>query len=116
MSFDLRYLSGPASVLTGAMLLFLAYRLWHVHPINRVFRLGPFVTERGMVAVLNMRSTFAACGLWLIAGGLTKSAYWFWRQDTGHSLIQALGTLETGLALLVSALVTIAAVQIARLK
>lgn len=37
----------------GGLFLWLSTALWREHPINRVLKLGPFVTERGLRALLS---------------------------------------------------------------
>ncbi len=94
-----RLFTGPAFIVIGAFLLTIALRLWVVHPVNRVFRLGPYVTERGMVALLNGRTTFLCFGLLGIVSGLTRTIYWFVTPEVNAPGVRYLGSLETGLAL-----------------
>lgn len=101
---DLRYATGPALIIVGAVLLTVAVRLWMVHPINRVFRIGPFVTERGMRAVLGLRTIFLAYGLLLVESGTFRCAYWYLYQDVDAPVVAFLGSLETGLAFWAAAL------------
>lgn len=44
--------SALAFYVIGAILLWLAVAMWKEHPINRVFRLGPYVTELGLRTLL----------------------------------------------------------------
>ncbi|HEX8418564.1 MAG TPA: hypothetical protein VF638_00970 [Sphingomonas sp.] len=57
-------------------MLGIAYRLWAVHPLNRVFRLGPFITERGLKAVLGMRPLLLSLGLFLTTWGVAALLFW----------------------------------------
>ncbi|WP_203309753.1 hypothetical protein [Sphingomonas beigongshangi] len=95
--FDARLLVGPAMLALGLGFLVLSIRLWAVRPLNRVFRLGPFVTERGMKAVLNLRFTSFAFGAFFVVQGLTAITFWFGSQDIQNPLVQALGSLGAGL-------------------
>ncbi|WP_312487146.1 hypothetical protein [Sphingomonas sp.] len=73
--FDPRLLVGPVMLALGVSFLTLSIRLWMVRPLNRVFRLGPYVTERGMKAVLNLRFTSFAFGAFLSVQGLTAIVF-----------------------------------------
>lgn len=97
--FDLRFLTGPAMLLMGGFLIFVAVRLWRVHPVNRVFRLGPYVTEAGMVALLGLRFTILSYGLFLSAHGLASCVYWYVRRAVHDPLVQFLGSLSAGLGI-----------------
>lgn len=46
--------SAFAFYVIGGSLLWLATVMWREHPINRVFRLGPYVTEKGLRALLGL--------------------------------------------------------------
>ena len=96
--FDPRILTGPLMIALGSGFLFLSARLWWVRPLNRVFRLGPYVTEQGMRAVLNLRFTSFAFGAFLAVQGLTMTVFWWLRdREINDPLVQALGSLSTGL-------------------
>ncbi|MBI0474209.1 hypothetical protein D9601_02365 [Sphingomonas sp. MA1305] len=97
--FDARLLVGPAMLALGLGFVFLSVRLWAVRPLNRVFRLGPFVTEKGMVAILNLRFTSFAFGAFFVVQGLTAIIFWYGTQDIRNPLVQALGSLGAGLGL-----------------
>ena len=112
---DTRFLTGPALILIGALLLTIALRLTLVHPINRVFRVGPFVTERGMKALLNMRIVFYAFGLLLVESGVFRCAYWYVYQDIHHPAVVFLGSLEAGLAVWSAGLAIMAAARLWRI-
>lgn len=99
MTLDPRMLSGPALITLGGMFLFLGWRLWRVHPLNRVLSLGPFVTERGMRAVIGMRLSFVAFGLFLSVQGMVSVIFWFARRDVNDPTVAFLGALAAGLGL-----------------
>lgn len=44
--------SALAFYIIGGVLLWLSTAMWREHPINRVFRLGPYVTELGLRTLL----------------------------------------------------------------
>lgn len=96
--FDARLLVGPAMLVIGAALIAISMRLWLVRPVNRVWKLGPFVTEAGLKAVLNLRFTFFAMGAFLSVQGLTAITFWFGYQDIRNPLVALLGTLAAGLS------------------
>lgn len=95
--FDARILAGPALLALGAGFLFLSLRLWMVRPLNRVFRLGPYVTEAGMRAVLRLRFTSFAFGSFLAVQGLANVIFWFGERHVYNPLVQLLGSLGAGL-------------------
>ncbi len=99
MPFDPRFLTGPAMMLMGAVLLVFAVRMWRVHPVNRVLRLGPYVTEAGMIALLNMRMTLLSYATFLLVYGLASVVFWYARREVNDPLVQFLGSLGTGLGL-----------------
>lgn len=96
MPFDPRTLTGPSLVIIGALFLFIALRLWLVHPLNRVFRIGPFVTEEGLRAVLGMRATFFAFGCFFITqGGSGMTYWWIANRDETYPPVVLLGSAAT---------------------
>lgn len=96
-SLDLRFLSGPAMLVLGVCFLILAARLWWVHPVNRVFRIGRYVTEEGIRAVVRLRVTFIAFGSFLTFYGLASVVFWFTERGVFDPLVQFLGSLGAGL-------------------
>lgn len=113
---ELRFFTGPAFLIVGALMLTIALRLWLVHPINRVFRIGPFVTERGMKAILRMRMVFASFGALTFESGVYRCSYWFFSQNVHASVVVFLGSLESGLAGWAAIIAIIAAVRVWRVK
>lgn len=97
MTFDPRMITGPALVVMGALFLLMAWRLWRVHPLNRVFRLGPYVTEQGMKEVIRLRLTFASFGLFFLVQGATGIVFWYHSRDVNDPLVAFLGSLAAGL-------------------
>lgn len=77
MSFDPRLLTGPSLIVIGAVFLFLGLRLWIVHPVNRVLRLGPFVTEEGLGVVIRLRVLLTNLGLFFLTNGAASVRFWF---------------------------------------
>ncbi len=99
MPFDPRFLVGPAMLIIGALHLAVSYRLTVVHPVNRVFRLGPFLTPAGLVALLSLRLFLLAMGLFLVAWGAANIYFWWFASaDPFDSTVQFLGALGTGFA------------------
>lgn len=97
---DPRYLTGPAMIIVGLFFLFQACRLWFVHPINRVMRLGRYVTEEGLVAILNLRSLLLFYGLAGLEGGLYRCYYWFGNKEVDDPNVRFLGSAETMLMII----------------
>ena len=116
VTLDPRILTGPAFVLIGTLFLWISGRLWLVHPINRVFRVGPFVTEEGMAALLNMRPIFLSYGLLGVTSGIYRCTYWFVTQSVNAPVILFLGSLETGFAVWAAILSIMAAVRLWRAR
>lgn len=114
MPFDPRMLAGPSLVVLGALHLFIAYRLWRVHPLNRVFRLGPYVTERGIKAVIETRLLLAILGLFFVVFGLAGIVFWFARRDVNDPVVSFLGSLGAGLGLWAAALATYSVLRLWR--
>lgn len=114
--FDPRFLTGPAFFGIGLFLFVISIRLWVVHPVNRVFRLGRFVTEDGMTALLNARVVFLAYGLLGLTSGMTRCIYWFGSRQVYDPAVMFLGSLETGLAIWSALLSASVAFRIWRLK
>ena len=114
---DPRVITGPTMLALGLMALFIAGRLWLVHPVNRVFRLGPFVTERGMRALLNMRQLFLALGAFLTTQGLASVVFWFFRErEVNDPLVQFLGALGAGMGLWTLALAGSALIRLLQIR
>lgn len=97
--FEARVLTGPAMLVIGSLFLWVAYRLWAVSPINRVFRLGPYVTEEGIKAVVRLRLYFLALGLFLTMQGMSNITFWFIAGRNIQSFaVQFQGSLAAGFA------------------
>jgi hypothetical protein len=109
---DPRYLLGPALIVAGGVVLFTAFRLWMVNPLNRVFRLGPLVTLGGMEALLRLRLTLFAFGLMTVVSGIYRIAVWQFGQGLDAPVSQFLGSAETVLAIWAAYLASRAAVRL----
>ena len=110
--FEPRYLTGPALIVVGLFFGWIFYRLWVVHPINRVFRLGPYVTEQGLEAVLKMRSMFLALSLLNLESGIYRTFYWYFEQNPLADTIRIMGAMETVFAVWFSVLCIRAGVKL----
>lgn len=114
---DPRILTGPALIVIGGFLVTIALRLYIVHPVNRVFRLGPFVTERGLVAVLRMRVIFLCYGMFFLTQGMTSTTYWFVvSQDVDNPFVVAFGSFGAAFAIGAAYFTLVAAWRLWRLK
>lgn len=117
MWIEPRVVIGPMLVLLGCLFLGIAARLWLVHPLNRVFRLGPFVTERGLRAVLSMRPLFLSLGLFLTTWGAANVIFWTQADgDLYYWPVPFLGALASVFGAWACALSIIAAVRLWRVK
>lgn len=114
---DPRILTGPAQFVIGAFLVTIAMRLYMVHPVNRVFRLGPFVTERGLVAVLRMRVLFFTYGMFFLTQGVTSTVYWLVAGQNVHNpFVAAFGSFGAAFAIGAAYFTLLAAWRLWRLK
>jgi hypothetical protein len=100
VALDPRFLTGPALVIIGAFILTLWLRLLMVHPVNRVFQLGPFVTELGLVAVLRMRSILFMYGMFFATQGVSSIIFWLIADHDLHNpFVVAFGSFGAVFAL-----------------
>lgn len=100
-------------LMIGVAFIAISLRLWLVHPVNRVFRIGPFVTERGMRAVLNLRLLFFGLGAFLSTQGAAGVVFWFFRdRRVDDPLVQFLGALGAGLGLWAGAMIASALIRV----
>ena len=111
-----RVLTGPAFFVLGLVFSWIVLRIWLVHPINRVFRLGPYVTERGIAAVLTMRPIFLAYALLGLTNGTTRMVYWFAVRSPNAPIIKFLGSLEAGLSVWAAFLTVKATIRLWRAR
>ncbi|HEX8412458.1 MAG TPA: hypothetical protein VF637_01030 [Sphingomicrobium sp.] len=106
--FDPRFLAGPAQLVVGLLLLGISYRLSWVHPVNRVFRLGPYVTPEGLEVLLRLRLTMFSFGCMLVSGAASRITYWFAARDVYNKWVVLFGSLEAGLAMWAASLAVVA--------
>lgn len=97
---DLRIVTGPCLLIVGVVLIVLALRLWFVHPVNRVLRIGPYVTEAGLRAIMRLRPLLLGMGCYFVTAGFARLAFWAWRADLlDRSIALLFGTAEAAFAL-----------------
>lgn len=94
---DPRMIAGPALIVLGLLMLFVTQKLWLSHPLDRARRLGPFVTEAGLRAVVELRLTLVAFGLFLSMQGVASVVYWYFRREVDDPLVTFLGSCAAGL-------------------
>jgi hypothetical protein len=73
---DPRIITGIAYLIVGLSAIGVSLRIWWTPSINRVFSLGPFVTEEGLRFVLQHTRMVFALGAFAVASGLSRFAYW----------------------------------------
>ena len=97
---DPRILMGPCLIVIGLFLAWITLRLFMVRPVNRVLRLGPFVTERGLIAVLRMRVLFGSYALFFLTQGTANILFWFISsRDLNNPFVVAFGSLGSVFAI-----------------
>ena len=74
--FDPRIITCVAYLIVGFAAIGVCLRIWHTPAINRVFSLGPFVTEEGLRFILAHVKMLFALGAFAVASGLSRFAYW----------------------------------------
>jgi hypothetical protein len=109
---DPRILTGPALVIIGAFLVTISLRLIFVHPINRVFRIGPFVTEEGLRAVLRSRALLFSYGMFFLTQGVASAIFWLGSSQDLHNLyVVAFGSFGAVFAVAAACFTLAAAVR-----
>lgn len=97
---DLRFLTGPSMLIIGGLLVIVALRLWLVHPINRVLRVAPFVTEAGLRALMAMRPLFFSTGMFLVTSGCNSVYFWFFStRNISDAVVVFLGSLAASMGI-----------------
>lgn len=112
---DPRIITAVAYAIIGLSAITLALRIWWTHPINRVFSLGPYVTEAGLKALLRNVRTVFALGCFALASAASRFAYWqagVVDAKTSHS--HFFGAIETAFAWWAAVCVIIAVVRTLR--
>lgn len=114
---DPRLVTAAAYLVVGLAASAVSLRIWWTHPVNRVFGLGPFVTEAGLRLVLaNVRAIFAL-GLFALASGLSRLAYWkAGVASTGGGWPHFFGLIEMIFAVWAAACVVVAGWRLCRRK
>jgi hypothetical protein len=112
---DPRLISAAALAVIGLVLIWFVIRVWLTHPINRVFVLGPFVTENGLRVLLNNCPTILAVGLFALTAAAAKLAYALrWANHGNESVADFFGAAEAAFAIWAAGCVLIAAVRLCR--
>ncbi len=117
LPFEPRLLTGPSQIVIGVVFLLLGLRLWLVHPVNRVFRLGPFVTERGLKAVMGLRLLLSNLGLFFATQGAASVRYWFAAgRDVQDPTVVLLGSMSAVFAVTAATLLCVATWRLWRVR
>lgn len=73
---DFRLVSAIALLIIGFCFLMFSLRIWLTHPVNRVFTIGPFVTEAGLQLVLRHIPLVFILGVYALATALADVSYY----------------------------------------
>ena len=107
---DPRLISAAAFLLIGLVFCTFALRVWNTHPVNRVFLLGPFVTEAGQLFILRNLKTVFFLGLFSIAEACAKVAYAYrWSGHPFGGAADKFGSVAAVFALVAACCVCVAA-------
>lgn len=92
---DARLLTALSLLVIGCIIVTAALAMWRMHPINRVFALGPYVTEEGMRALLSNWTVVFALGVTALAEAGARVAYWAMRSSyVGSDFANIFGMAE----------------------
>ena len=112
---DPRFISAAAFIIIGLCIIFFVARVWMTHPINRVFKVGPYVTEEGLRLMLSHLPTIFSLGLFSLAAGLAKGAYALrWRGNYNGNWADLFGLIEAIFAVWAASCVIVAVVRLCR--
>lgn len=105
---DFRLVSAIALLVIGFCFLMFSLRIWLTHPVNRVFTIGPFVTEAGLQLVLRHIPLVFILGVYSLSKSLADVAYyarahWGFAWDAANTL-----SLLSGIMACFAAIYTIA--------
>ena len=114
---DLRIVSAGALLVIGFCFLMFSLRIWMTHPVNRVFTIGPFVTEAGLQLVLRHIPLVFILGLYALSTSLADVAY-YGRAHWGvpWHIANALGLLSTIMAVFASFYVVVVSKELFHVK
>lgn len=100
MAFDPRFISGAATILIGMFVCAIPLRLWFLHPVRRVLRIGPYITDQGLRALLHSRWLMLGIGLVLLLNGVSRIVFALrWQGLVESDVAIMVGDLEAGLSL-----------------
>jgi hypothetical protein len=99
----------------GVVMIYFVIRVWLTHPVNRVFYLGSFVTEKGLELILRNCPTIFGMGLFFLSAASAKMAYTLrWANQQGGDFADFFGAIEAAFAVWAASCVTIATVRLCR--
>ena len=94
-SLDLRWLTAGCQMLIGFALILLAIRVWWMPLHRRAVLFGPFLTDKGLVAMLRAWPAVFVIGLTTFIWGVSKWAYYErWTGELGTETANGIGLLE----------------------
>ena len=84
----------------GGVLIWLAMRLWFAHPVNRVFMLGEYLTEKGLRLVLRLWPFVFLFGAFIFSCGIDHTLDHFHRESRiSHMAFDAVAITEAVISL-----------------
>ena len=108
MSYDLRLLTGPSSMVIGAICLLFGLRLWLTHPTRLVIRLAPTFEKAEVVnAVIGMRLLLTVLGGFLFVNGTASVRFWYVVDHRLYDPVVAFLGGASGVLALSAAIVTV---------
>lgn len=64
-----------AYLMIGVILLWISLKVWWTHPLNRAFRLGPYITEDGLRLVLSLWPFVFLFGAFILSCAIDHAAH-----------------------------------------
>lgn len=97
---DARIVTAICLCLIGLIVTGFTAKVWWTHPVNRAFLFGPYLTEKGLRALLRGWPMLFLLGALAIAGGVSRFIHWLrWRHMASDELASAVGLVEAAISL-----------------
>jgi uncharacterized membrane protein HdeD (DUF308 family) len=97
---DARIVTAICFCMIGSIVIAFTAKVWWTHPVNRAFLFGPYLTQKGLRALLHGLFMLSLLGALAIAGGVSRFVYWLrWRNQASDELAAGVGLVEAALSL-----------------